>query len=120
MIIKKAEILDERGRRLIGKYLLGGAAAGTSAALATSLVNYYRTLQREADAASDTSKDDDILYLNLRQNPTNAPKKVKGTQAYYRRSSCRTWFLCCCAQALSGLQEETLARATRCSAARFL
>ena len=81
MIIKKAEILDERGRRLIGKYLLGGAAAGTSAALATSLVNYYRTLQREADAASDTSKDDDILYLNLRQNPTNAPKKVKGTQA---------------------------------------
>lgn len=81
MIIKKSEILDDRGQRLIGKYLLGGAAAGTSAALATSLVNYYRTLQQEAAAEGDTSKDDDILYLNLRKNPTNAPKKVRGTQA---------------------------------------
>lgn len=69
MIIKRADFLDDRGRRLIGKYLLGGAAAGGSAALATSLVNYYRMLQEEAKKEYDTSKDDDTLYINLGKSP---------------------------------------------------
>lgn len=87
MIIKKAEILNERGRGLVGKYLVGGAAGGATAALATSLINYYKTLKSEAAEEEDSSNDDDILYLNLRKNPTNAPKKVKGTQAAQRTKS---------------------------------
>lgn len=78
MIIKQAELLDERGKRLIGKYLLGGVAAGGSAALATSLINYYNMLREEAARKTDTSQDDDILYLTMRNS--NAPKKVDGTQ----------------------------------------
>lgn len=111
MIIKKAEILDERGRRLVGKYLLGGAAAGTSAALATSLVNYYRELQREAALANDTSKDDDILYINLRNNPTNAPKKVKGTsQAQQEKPASISGGLAITGGALAGLGSYAVVR----------
>jgi hypothetical protein len=81
MIVKQAELFNDRDKRLMGKYLVGGAAAGGSLALATSLMNYYRMLKEEADAASNTSDDDNVLYLTMGNANANAPKKVKGTAA---------------------------------------
>jgi hypothetical protein len=69
MIIKNA--IDERNRRLLMKFLLGGAGLGTAAGIGTSLVNYLQTINQENKENSDTSRDDDTLYLTLRNQ--NAP-----------------------------------------------
>jgi hypothetical protein len=66
--------LTERSQQLIKNYLLGGAALGGSAALATSLVNYMKMLKADA-APKDTSNDDDTLYVNV----PGAPPKVAAT-----------------------------------------
>lgn len=76
MIIKNA--YDERSKRLLLKYLLGGTAAGTSAALATSLINHYQTLASENAALKSTSSDDDTLFITLRNQ--NAPGVNVGTE----------------------------------------
>lgn len=56
--------LTDRSQELIKNYLLGGAAAGGSAALLTSLANYLNMLK--TDASKDpTAEDDDTLYVNL-------------------------------------------------------
>lgn len=65
--------LNERSRQLIKNYLIGGAALGGSAALATSLLNYLKTLKDET-AAEDSSKDDDTLYINMPQKTANDEK----------------------------------------------
>jgi len=78
-IFKSGSFVDDRGKRLIGKYMLGGAAIGGSAALATSLMNYLNTLKQQGDAANDTSEDDDTLFLTLRNKNQNAPNVIKGT-----------------------------------------
>lgn len=64
-LFKSGSFVDDRGKHLIGKYMMGGAAVGGSAALATSLMNYLSMLKDQGDAARDTSADDDVLYLTL-------------------------------------------------------
>ena len=80
-IFKAGSFVDDRGKRLIGKYMMGGAAIGGSAALATSLMNYLNTLKQQGDAANDTSEDDDTLFLTMRNKNQNAPNVIKGTGA---------------------------------------
>lgn len=78
-LFKAGSFVDDRGKRLMGKYMLGGTALGGSAALATSLMNYLATLKQQGDEATDTSQDDDVLYLTLKNKNLNAPKVGKGT-----------------------------------------
>ncbi len=52
--------------QMLGHWLGGGLAVGGSAALLTSLVNHFKTLNEKAERAKDTSGDDDVLYVNLR------------------------------------------------------
>lgn len=56
--------LTPRSKELIKNYLIGGAAMGGSAALLTSLINYFNTLKQQAPADPER-EDDDTLYLNL-------------------------------------------------------
>lgn len=55
-----SSILSQRDKDLVSNYLLGGAAAGGSLALATALVNYLRHLKNEKD---DSEDDDDTLKI---------------------------------------------------------
>jgi hypothetical protein len=56
----------------LAHYLIGGGAVGASAALLTSLVNHFKTLNSSAERAADTSGDDDTLYVNLKPRAKSA------------------------------------------------
>lgn len=63
----------------MGKYLMGGAAAGGSLALVTSLLNYLSSIKNEA-SQNDSSRDDDTLYLNVRKK-TDKRASIAGSTA---------------------------------------
>lgn len=70
--------LTDRSQELIKNYLLGGAAAGGSAALLTSLANYLNMLKTDAEKDPAT-EDDDTLYVNMPTKPkvaSQAPGKL--------------------------------------------
>lgn len=58
------QLLSPEDRSLIKKWLIGGASIGGGAALATSLVNYLKHINR-----SKSDEDDDTLYLVRKKNP---------------------------------------------------
>lgn len=70
--------LNERSLGLIKNYTAGGAALGGSAALLTSLVNYLKMLKSDADEPTDTSNDDDTLYLNMPAATPTPPQSFGG------------------------------------------
>lgn len=70
--------LNERSLGLIKNYTAGGAALGGSAALLTSLVNYLKMLKSDADEPTDTSNDDDTLYLNMPATTPTPPQSFGG------------------------------------------
>ena len=63
-MIKKA--FSEDDLALIAKYALTGVGLGGGAALATSLIDYIRNMNREAK--QDPSNDDNTLYIRLKNN----------------------------------------------------
>lgn len=79
-LFKSGSFVDDRGKHLIGKYMMGGAALGGSAALVTSLMNYLAMMKEQGDEATDTSKDDDVLYLTLKNPPAQQPTVPMGRQ----------------------------------------
>jgi hypothetical protein len=64
---------DERGNQKIFKLLTGGLAGGTSIGLSLALANYLKDLS--AETKTDTSVDDDTLYLDM---PTATEPQVPG------------------------------------------
>jgi hypothetical protein len=64
VMIKSAK-LSPRDLDLIRNFLIGGAAAGGAAGLATSALNHAQTLTKEQPSSAD---DDDTLYLNMPRN----------------------------------------------------
>jgi hypothetical protein len=47
------------------RFLLGGGAVGIGAGAGTSLLNHLRSLERKSSKESDTSFDDDTLFVNV-------------------------------------------------------
>lgn len=77
-MIKQSELTEEN-KKTIAKFLLGGAALGGSAALATSLINYLNKMKNEVSSSSD---DDDTLYVYKKQaSLTNGLAIAGGTAA---------------------------------------
>lgn len=58
------QLLSPEDKSLIKKWLIGGASVGGGVALATSLVNYLKHINR-----SQADEDDDTLYLIRKKNP---------------------------------------------------
>lgn len=58
------QLLSPEDKSLIKKWLIGGASVGGGVALATSLVNYLKHINR-----SRADEDDDTLYLIRKKNP---------------------------------------------------
>ena len=80
-LFKSGSFVDQRGKNLISKYMMGGAALGGSAALVTSLMNYLAMMKERGDEVSDTSKDDDVLYLTLKNPPATTAAPVRSKRA---------------------------------------
>jgi len=59
------------------KLMGGGAMLGTGIGAGSSLVNYLSNLNAKAKAKQDTSRDDDVLYLDLPSKPLPAVPGVK-------------------------------------------
>lgn len=57
--------LNSSDKERIARYLIGGAALGTTTGIATGLINHLKSLNTQAARKDDTSGDDDILYLNV-------------------------------------------------------
>jgi hypothetical protein len=52
-------------RNTLLRYLLGGSLLGAGAGAATSLTNHFNVLRNKAKKDSDTSYDDNIIYVNV-------------------------------------------------------
>jgi hypothetical protein len=55
--------LDERGSQLIRNWATGGLALGGGVGAAVALINYLKSLRREAELEDDSRLNDDTLYI---------------------------------------------------------
>lgn len=58
-------LLSPASRAILRDFLLGGSLVGVAGGSAAALYQHLRKLQQKADAATDTSGDDNSLYVNV-------------------------------------------------------
>lgn len=63
LILEKVASFSDTDKRIIAKYLLGGAAVGGSLGVGSALMNHIKTMNTES--ARKRKADDDIIYVDV-------------------------------------------------------